>query len=139
MGTATVQRTASDWTCTAANKKDSVQLSGCVPDNTQWGYAVKGPVYASDTGPSVELTGLPSSEPGLGKSVAFSGQAVVRRLVPGRGYKLHKLESVASVPTSPTFTLTGTPLHTFVASAAVQTFSVTLMSNSTTYFICVAA
>ena len=133
--TTAVQRTMADYWCTATNKKNTDAQAGWVPQGTTWGYDIKGPSYLG-IGPPVELSGLPSGEPGLGSTAAWSGTLTVRGLTPGRTYKLHKLTSLATVPTSAAGAVSGTPLLSFVASGTESVHSVTFQSGTPAYFIC---
>lgn len=113
---------------------------GCVPQYTQWGYALRGPAYAG-IGPAVELDVASPREPGLGLSAEMAGLLTFRGLVPGQAYALHMLTSLAAVPAAPNAAaLAGlAPAHTFVAGAAVEQLSVKFQSATPAYFILVAA
>lgn len=139
--TTAVQRPAGGWWCAAANKTQplsGITEGGCVPAGTQWGYAIRGPVYAG-IGPAVDLAVGSAKEPGVGLSVAMSGTVTVKGLVPGGQYALHQVATLAAVPASSTAVLAGTPLTTFVAAASTYTLSVTFPSGTPAYFICVVA
>ena len=139
VGTGTLPRLVGGFDCTAANKASSLAQGGCVPANTRWGYAIRGPAYAG-IGPPVELRGLSSaSEPGLGRSVPFTATAVVQGLTKGARYKLYCLTSLAAVPTSAAGTVGGTPLATWTATAAEYSLPVTFKSGSVAYYIAVKA
>lgn len=130
-----VARKVGDYWCTAKNKKDGYEKGGCVPQNTRWGHAIKGPVYAG-IGPPVSLRVQLSSEPGLGKSTTFRGKLTIRELQPGKQYALYHLTDLADVPSSRNATINAKPLTAFVAAKDTETMDVTFASNKVSYFIC---
>lgn len=136
--TEAVQRTVRDYVCNRNNKKDSIKRGGCVPDNTQWGYAITGPVY-SGIGPKLELAVSASKEPGMGRSTGMTGQLTIRGMQPGRGYAVYMITDIAKVPKEPSArSVGGTPMTTFTATSANKTVAVSFQSRTPAYFICVA-
>ena len=135
--TEAVQRTVRDYVCTSGNKKDSITKGGCVPQNTSWGYAVTGPVYAG-IGPRLELAVSSSKEPGMRRSVGMTGQLTIRGLQSGRKYAVHQIADLASVPKKGARSVAGAPMMTFTATGADKTVAVSFQSRTPAYFICVA-
>lgn len=132
-----IPRRVGDYWCARSNKKDSWTKAGCVPKNTQWGHAIKGPVYLG-IGPRVELEVPTRAEPGIGKSVTFRGRVRIRGLTPGKTYKLFIIHSLGDIPKSKSSTLHGiSPKKTFNATTTKKTLRVRFASGKPAYFICV--
>ena len=146
-----VQGSQDSYSCTSGNKKDGIEQAGCVPTTTTFnpsGHAIRGPVYAG-IGPPVELRVPTTMEPGTVSnpqaSQLFSGTVTIRQLTPGFTYRLHAVTATTfpipstTVPTSPTGTVGGTILDTFIAITTERTIAVNFQSNSVVYYICVRA
>lgn len=132
-----VRRNIGSYSCTRHNKKDPIEKAGCVPEDTRWGYALKGPVYASKQSPTVELTVRPSREPGLGRSATMHGRIKVRGLTPSKTYTLHRVTSLRSIPRD-VHALDGDArwvLDKFKAADTSWTRAVTFQSRKPAYFI----
>lgn len=139
---APVRRGAGGYACTRTSSSYTINQAGCVPTNTQWGTAVLGPAYANATRPGVSLTALSSlSEPGVGKpGVTMTATLTLKGLVVGRRYKIFKVVNLARVPTTPGAVPAPADLaSTFTATATTRTTSVSFLSSSVAYFICVPA
>lgn len=138
---ATIARPVAGFSCTAARKTGTLAKGGCVPTDTQWGYAIQGAAYAG-IGPPVVLRGLNSaSEPRIGRSAAFTGTVIVSNLTIGASYKLHLVTDLASVPASAGSRLPpGVPVvAAWVATKQEHSFPAAFRSNSLAFFIAVAA
>lgn len=132
-----VQRRVGDYWCTRAHKKDSYTKGGCIPLNTKWGHALKGPKYLG-IGPKVELSVSSSAEPGLGRSKTFKGKATIRGLDAGREYVLYQITRLDKVPDNPGARIGGAAKKVkFKATKAEHTVQVTFPSRTPAYFICV--
>lgn len=131
-----IQRRVGDYWCTRSNKKDSWTKAGCVPKDTEWGHAIKGPVYLG-IGPPVELEVPSRKEPGLGKSVEFNGKLRIRNLTPGKPYKVYKITSLSKVPNSSEGVIRGIKPKSFNATKSHHVMKVKFSSNTLAYFICI--
>ena len=131
-----VERRVADFSCTRTNKKDGIKAAGCVPKDTRWGYAIRGPTYLG-IGPAVELFVAADREPGLGKSATLAGQVRVSGLQAGDRYVLHRLDGGA--PKGPTDAIKASAWsHTFTAKAKDHAIDVSFKSSVPAHFICVA-
>lgn len=135
-----VRRQIASYSCTRHNKKDSIERAGCVPEDTRWGYAIKGPVYAARKSPTVELSVAKSAEPGLGRSVTLRGLVTVRGLTPNKPYTLHRVTSLRALPRDvQVLDADGRwVVERFRPNSTTWTHAVSFASRKPAYFICTA-
>lgn len=128
-----VRRRVAGYSCAASNKKNSIDEAGCVPTNTRWGHAIRGPVYAG-IGPPVSLRVDQSREPGPRKpGVRFTGTLTIRGLTPGVTYRVLRFTDPKTVPKD-----AGHRVAEFVAYADDHQLSVSFDSAMPSYYVCVA-
>lgn len=129
-----VRRTVASYSCSRHTKKDSIQRAGCVPEDTRWGYAIRGPVYAG-AGPRVSLAVNSPREPGVGRSVPMRGTVKIRDLTPGTSYTLSKITNLRAVPRGPEVSDRWVVTR-FVAKSSTWSTEVVFESRRPAYFMC---
>lgn len=137
--TRAVPRRVGGYSCTARNKKDSIDRAGCVPKNTRWGYAIAGRAYAAPELPRVSLRLDEPREPGVGRSETLRGRLRVRDLVPGVMYRLLRVTDLDDLPNAADLDDASPALgpggQLFEATGSTWSTFVTFPSRSPVYFI----
>lgn len=137
-----IQKQVSSYSCTRANAKGTYAQAGCIPANTKYGAALLGTSYTG-IGPPVSLNNLSNwSEGGANSSArpfTMTCDVVITGLTVGGQYQLYQVTSPGQVPTSTSGRVGGTPVKTFAASGASQTFRMSFNTANPTYFICTKA